>query len=155
LFSKESARVISSAEEARELVPQIKKSGKIGVVIQTTQLTENFKQILPIIAENSKELKIYNTICMATAQRQQAAKELAAEVELMVVVGSKSSANTKHLAEIISPIKKTILIETAEELEQHGEIINKAQKIGVTAGASTPEYVINQVNKRIGELSKW
>jgi len=110
---------------------------------------------LPIIAENAKELKIYNTICMATAQRQLAAKELAEEVELMVVVGSKSSANTKHLAEIINPIRKTILIETAEDLDKHKEIIIKSEKIGVTAGASTPEYVINQVNQRIGELSKW
>lgn len=71
----------------------------------------------------------------------------------MIVVGSKSSANTTHLAEIIKPIKETILIETSEELENYKDIINKAQKIGVTAGASTPEYVITEVIKRIGELN--
>ena len=134
-------------------MPEIKESKKIGIVIQTTQLIENFKEILPVIAEFSKELKIYNTICSATFKRQQSAKTLAKEVELMIVVGSKSSANTSHLAEIIRPIKETILIETSEELENYKNIIDKTQKIGVTAGASTPEYVINEVINRIGELS--
>lgn len=155
MYSKEDAIVISSKKEAENLLSEIKKSEKIGVVIQTTQLIENFKEILSVIAEYSRELKVYNTICMATFKRQQSAKELAGQVELMVVVGSKSSANTNHLAEIIKPIKQTILIETSEDLENYKDIIIKAQKIGVTAGASTPEYVINKVTERIGELSKW
>lgn len=145
--------VISSKKEAEKFLPEIKKAKKIGVVTQTTQLIENFKEILPVIAEHSKELKVYNTICSATFQRQQAAKTLAEEVELMIVVGSKSSANTKHLAEILKTIKETILIETAAELETYRNIIDKAQKIGVTAGASTPEYVINEVINRIGETN--
>ncbi|OGH98744.1 MAG: 4-hydroxy-3-methylbut-2-enyl diphosphate reductase [Candidatus Melainabacteria bacterium GWA2_34_9] len=153
LYSEREALVISSKEEAEKFLPEVKESKKIGVVIQTTQLIENFKEILPIIAEYSKELKVYNTICSATFKRQQSAKALAREVELMIVVGSKSSANTTHLAEIIKPIKETILIETSEELENYKDIINKTQKIGVTAGASTPEYVITEVIKRIGELN--
>lgn len=108
---------------------------------------------MPVIAEYSRELKVYNTICSATFQRQQSAKALAEEVELMVVVGSKSSANTSHLAEIIKPVKETILIETSEELKNYEDTINNAQKIGVTAGASTPEYVINKVIKEIGDLN--
>ena len=72
----------------------------------------------------------------------------------MVVVGSKSSANTTHLAEIIKPIKKTILIETSAELDNYKSAIDKAQKIGVTAGASTPKYVINEVITRIGESNQ-
>ena len=153
LCSLKEALVISSIEEIEKFLPEIKDSKKIGVVIQTTQLIENFKEILSVIAEYSKELKVYNTICSATFKRQQSAKELAREVELMIVVGSKSSANTTHLAEIIKPIKETILIETSDELENYKNIINKAQKIGVTAGASTPEYVITEVIKRIGELN--
>jgi len=153
LCSLKEAIIISSKEETEKFLPEIKESKKIGVVIQTTQLIENFKEILPLIAEYSKELKVYNTICSATFKRQQSAKALAREVELMIVVGSKSSANTTHLAEIIKPIKKTILIETSEELENYKDSINKAQKIGVTAGASTPEYVITDVIKRIGELN--
>ena len=172
-YSNNEALVISSKEEAEKFAENVtknamkiaknegetvknatpKESKKIGVVIQTTQLIENFKEILPVIAEYSKELKVYNTICSATFKRQQSAKALAGEVELMIVVGSKSSANTTHLAEIIKPIKKTILIETSEELENYKDLINKAQKIGVTAGASTPEYVITEVIKRIGEVN--
>ncbi|MEI8390264.1 MAG: 4-hydroxy-3-methylbut-2-enyl diphosphate reductase [bacterium] len=154
LCSNEPAIIISSKQEAENFLPEIKKTGKIGVVIQTTQLIENFKEILPVIVEYSKELKVYNTICLATFKRQQSAKILAKEVELMVVVGSKSSANTTHLAEIIKPINKTILIETSAELENYKSAIDKAQKIGVTAGASTPEYVINEVIKRIGESNQ-
>ena len=153
MYSEKEAIVISSKEEAGKFLSEIKESGKIGVVTQTTQLIENFKDILSIIGEYSKELKVYNTICSATFKRQQSAKALAGEVELMIVVGSKSSANTGHLAEILKPVKETILIETSEELENYKNIIEKAQKIGVTAGASTPEYVIKEVVKKIGELN--
>lgn len=153
LCSEKPAIVISSKKEAENIVQETKSSDKIGVVIQTTQLIDNFKEILPVIAENARELKVYNTLCAATFQRQQSAKELAEEVELMVVVGSKSSANTTHLAEILRSVKTTVLIETCEELANYKDYIEKAQKIGVTAGASTPEYVINNVIKKIGELN--
>ncbi len=109
---------------------------------------------MPLIAEYSKELKIYNTICAATFKRQRCAKALASEVELMVVVGSKSSANTTHLAEILKSIKETILIDTPEELENYKSIIYKAKKIGVTAGASTPDYVINEVINKMSEQAE-
>lgn len=154
LYSENEAIVISSKEKAYKFLSEIKTSEKIGVVTQTTQLIENFKDILSVIAEHSKELKVYNTICSATFKRQQSAKELAGEVELMIVVGSKSSANTRHLAEILKPVKETVLIETSEELENYKKNIEKAQKIGVTAGASTPEYVIQEVIKKIGELNR-
>lgn len=153
LYSNVGSLVISSREEAEKYLPEIKNSEKIGVVIQTTQLIENYKEILPVIAEYSKELKVYNTICSATYKRQLSAKSLAGEVDLMIVVGSKSSANTTHLAEILKTINRTVLIETSEELENYRDIVDKAQKIGVTAGASTPEYVINKVIERIGELN--
>lgn len=151
LNAKSEAIVVSSAEKVKPYIPLIKKSNKVGIVIQTTQLVENFKEILPLIAEHSKELKLYNTICQATHKRQQAAKELAKEVDLMIVVGSKNSANTTHLAEIISTITDTIHIETYEELNMHTSLIEKAQKIGVTAGASTPNYVIDEVVKKVGD----
>lgn len=153
LYSNTKALVISSKEAAENFIPKIKESKKIGVVIQTTQLIENFKEILPVIAEYSKELKVYNTICSATFKRQKSAKALAKEVEFMIVVGSKSSANTTHLAKILRPINKTILIETSEELEIYKDVIDEISKIGVTAGASTPEYIINEVIKKIGELN--
>lgn len=151
LFSDKPAIVISPEEDIDEHLIEIEKSKKIGIVIQTTQLIENLKNILPTIMEHSKELKIYNTICPATNKRQSEAKALAKEVDLMVVVGSKLSANTAHLTEILSQIKQTIHVETEEDLDQYEEIISKVNKIGITAGASTPEYIINNVINKIGD----
>ena len=145
--------VISSAQEAEEFASVFKKFKKIGIVVQTTQLREKFKDIIAVIAEHAKELKIYNTICDATCKRQNTAKELAGEVDLMVVVGSKTSANTTHLAEILKPIKTTIHIESKENLTEYKEVIKKNNKIGVTAGASTPDAVIQEVIKVIGEIN--
>jgi len=151
LCSEKEALVISNQQEAHSHAEEIKSAQKVGIVIQTTQRTENFKEILPIIEEYSKELKVFNTICSATHKRQQAAKDLACEVDLMIVVGSKSSANTTHLAEILNPMVKTIHIDTQEELDLYQDIIINAKTIGVTAGASTPEYVIQQVITKISE----
>lgn len=139
------ALVISSCEEANNYIETFKTASKIGIVIQTTQKKENFIEILQIISKYAKELKFYNTICNATCKRQEAAKNLAKKVDLMIVAGSKSSANTTHLAEIIGKNTKTIHIETKEELKNYQEIIINAKKIGVTAGASTPENVINDI----------
>jgi len=144
--------VISSGKEVKKYTPVIKEHKKIGVVIQTTQLNENFKEIIPLISEHAKELKIYNTICNATFKRQKAAKELAEEVDLMVVVGSKSSANTTHLSEILKPIIKTIHIEKKQDLDLYRDLLANTFRIGVTAGASTPDFVIDEVIKEIGEI---
>lgn len=151
LYSSKSAIVISDKDEAAEYVKNAGKPSRLGIVIQTTQKPENYRNILNILAEHAKELKIYNTICPSTNKRQAEAKELAEQVDLMIVVGSRSSANTTHLAEILSEITDTIHIETHEELELHEKRISYANKIGVTAGASTPEFVINKVVKKIGE----
>jgi 4-hydroxy-3-methylbut-2-enyl diphosphate reductase len=152
LYSKRKSIVIFNKDEAQNYLDEIKEYSKIGVVVQTTQLIENLNEILSILTEGSKELKIHNTICAATFERQKAAKALAGEVDLMVVVGSKSSANTTHLTEILKPIKSTIHIEDKENLIQYREIIKSAKKIGLTAGASTPDFVIDEVIKKIGEL---
>lgn len=96
----------------------------------------------------AKEIKVFNTICASTSLRQNEAKNLAQESDLMIVVGSKKSANTTHLAEILSGITKTIHIETDEELSNYDGLIKNAQNIGITAGASTPDAIIeNVINK--------
>jgi len=143
--------VISSPNEIINHKDEIVRAGKIGIVVQTTQTSENFKKILSELTDYSKELKVHNTICAATFKRQQEAQALAKEVKLMVVVGSRSSANTTHLAEILSKITNTIHIETYKELDQHKDILEKSEKIGITAGASTPDYVINDVLMKIGD----
>lgn len=151
LCSRAEAIVISDEKEVELYKADLIKSEKIGIVVQTTQKPENFKKILPLILNYTKELKLYNTICAATFKRQQEAKDLANKVELMIVVGSRSSANTTHLAEMLSQITNTIHIETKDELEKYGELIKKVNKIGITAGASTPKYVIDEIIQEIGE----
>ena len=81
--------------------------------------------------------------------RQTEAKELAKENDLVIVVGSKKSANTTHLAEILKDITKTIHIENDTELENYKELIEKSEKIGITAGASTPQTIIEKVIKNL------
>ena len=136
--------VASSVEELREHANEI-KSQKIGVVVQTTQRMETLNSIIEYLLSVSKELKIYNTICLSTSHRQNEARELAKENDLVLVVGSKKSANTTHLAEILTNLSKTIHIENADELEKYKDIIDSSEKIAVTAGASTPDYIIENV----------
>jgi len=143
--SQEKALVLASVEDVEKYIEEIKSAKKIGIVIQTTQKTENLQNILAAVAQYAKELKVYNTICKTTSNRQKEAKNLAKEVDLMIVVGSKTSANTSHLAEILGEITSTIHIETEEEIAQYSHLIHCAKNIGITAGASTPEYIINNV----------
>lgn len=146
------AIVISSAEEVANWEEQIKSAPKIGMIVQTTQKIELLNSILTKITPLSKEIVIFNTICLATKNRQKEATEIANQVDLMIVAGGKNSANTTHLAEILTPLTKTLHIETAMELEQYKEFIQNAKAIGVTAGASTPGEIIEEILTKIGEI---
>lgn len=130
---------------------QIKEHKKVGVVVQTTQRIENLQNVVDYLMPLAKEIKIFNTICASTSLRQSEAKSLALESDLMVVVGSKKSANTTHLAEILTDITSTIHIETDEELTGYEELIKNAQNIGVTAGASTPDVIIENVIEKLNK----
>lgn len=144
--------VATEVEQLKEIEKKIKEHRKVGVVVQTTQRITTLNQIVEYLTSISKELMIANTICNSTNLRQNEAKQLAAEADLMIVVGSKKSANTTHLAEILKSITKTIHIEDDKELEKYENVINNAQNIAITAGASTPENIINNViNKLKGE----
>ncbi len=125
---------------------------RIGVVSQTTQLEENFFEMVKELSKVAKELKVFNTICPATYFRQNSALELAGKVQFMVVVGGKNSSNTTHLAEICRARgTETIHIETYKELEGCKALEN-AEVVGVTAGASTPDWLIQEVMDYIGAL---
>lgn len=137
--------VASNPEKLKQYEDRIKKHKKIGVVVQTTQRLENLLEIVKYLTPISKELKIQNTICQSTSMRQKEARELAQENELMIVVGSKKSANTTHLAEILKDYSETIHIENDTELKNYKDLINKYEHIAVTAGASTPQSVIEKV----------
>ena len=128
---------------------QIKEHKKVGIVVQTTQMLSTLNTVVDYVNSIAKEVLIHNTICQSTAKRQAEAKEMAQSSDLMVVVGSKKSANTTHLAEILKNITKTIHIENDSELESNFVFIKGAKEIGITAGASTPENIINKVVNQI------
>lgn len=141
---KKKALVISSIQEIEQYKEIITKAKKVGVVTQTTQSTDKFNSLISHISSLSYEIRSFNTICNTTSKRQELAKELAKEVDFMVIIGSKSSSNTTHLTEICKAINKnTVHVENTEELKNY-DLCN-FNSIGVTAGASTPKFIIDEV----------
>lgn len=128
---------------------------RLGIVSQTTQSQSRFvdfcndviKGVFPAV----QEIRIVNTLCQETQKRQQAAVELAAGSDLMIVVGGHNSANTQRLAEVCEPLVETHLIETADEIRK-GWLTGK-RHIGVTAGASTPDEAIQEVIQQLQSLA--
>ena len=141
--------VATTVEELKPYEAKIKNHKRVGVVVQTTQMVSSLNVIVNYLNSIAKEVLIHNTICQSTAMRQKEARELAQESDLMLVVGSKKSANTTHLAEILKNCTKTIHIENDSELEEYRELFENVENIGITAGASTPENVINNVISKI------
>lgn len=135
---------INRPDEIQEKLKDLPRR-RIGVVSQTTQMEEAFFDMVKELSKVAKELKVFNTICPATYFRQNSALELAGKVDFMVVIGGKNSSNTTHLAEIcLAQGTGTIHIETYKELE--GCVaLEQADRIGVTAGASTPDWLIQEV----------
>ena len=143
--------VAESVEQLKPFEESLKEHKKIGVVVQTTQMISTLNEIVNYLNSFADELLIENTICKSTSMRQSEAKELAAKNDLVIVVGSKQSANTTHLAQIITDLTKTIHIESEKELDGYKDLINKSEKIAITAGASTPQQVIDSVLKKLEE----
>lgn len=149
-FSKNVVVAVSS-EQLKKHEDKIKAHKRVGVVVQTTQRIDNLNEIVQYLNTISKEIHIANTICQSTSMRQAEAKELAKESDLVIVVGSKKSANTTHLAEILKNITETVHIENADELVNYLDLIKKSKRIGITAGASTPQDVIDDVIYKLNE----
>ena len=131
---------------------KVKKSAKIGVVVQTTQSMENFMKTVASLMDKAPEIRVFNTICDATKKRQESALKLADKVDIIIVVGGKNSANTKHLAELCEERGvPTYHIEGALELNKSW--FQGKKLAGVTAGASTPDWIIYTVMKTINALA--
>ena len=141
-WTAQDAYIIETEEEANAL-PRI---GKLGIVSQTTFSGDRFRSIVSCLLEKSREIKILRTICTATDLRQAAALDLAEKVDVMLVIGGKNSANTTRLAQLCATKCKTYHIETVEELQD--DWIKDVNKIGITAGASTPDWIIKEVYKQ-------
>jgi 4-hydroxy-3-methylbut-2-enyl diphosphate reductase len=124
---------------------------KLGIIAQTTQSFNLFKKVVAVCLERAKELRVFNTICHATTIRQMEAVEIAKKVDCMIVIGGYNSGNTQRLAAICRDIQPhTYHIETAQEL--HPEWLARREKIGLTAGASTPSWIIKEVELKIRHL---
>ncbi|WP_242847478.1 bifunctional 4-hydroxy-3-methylbut-2-enyl diphosphate reductase/30S ribosomal protein S1 [Syntrophomonas zehnderi] len=141
------ARVIASVDEAL-VMPVV---SKMGVISQTTKNESDFYKLVAALVPKAKEIRAFNTICSATLKRLEAARILSRKVELMLVIGDKSSSNTKTLAREcqISGVK-TQLIESAGDLIPAW--FKDIKRVGITAGASTPDWIIKEVLDRMTQF---
>lgn len=135
----------------REEAAAVKLRGKIGILSQTTQSLENFRQIVADLAVRTKELKVLNTLCPAITVRQEDVEKMVDEVDALVAIGGHGSSNTTRLAELgASHGLRTYHIEVPEELDPAW--FAHVDKVGVTSGASTPDWIITQVLHRLQEI---
>ncbi len=142
------AFVISSPDE----LTSVNLRARVGLVVQTTQTEERLQQVVSLMLPHVHELRVYNTICAATRERQEAAAELAADCDVMIVIGGKNSGNTRRLTEICSGLcLNTHHIQSSDELEPSW--FENAKHIGITAGASTPQSHIQRVVQAIEQLT--
>lgn len=141
------ALVINSIPDAKKIT--IKK--KIGFISQTTKNIYDFFKLSSALLNRAEELRIFNTICKSTTERQKSVLELAKEVDVILVIGGKESANTTRLAEIgKNQGVKTYHIETKNQLKY--KWFHPEDKVGITSGTSTPDWITNEV---IDKLKEW
>ena len=151
------AYAVKSFGEIEELIENgtIGAEEKAALVVQTTFDRERFLEIAREIREKYPRVEINDTICSATAKRQESARELAKRAALMVVVGGRSSSNTRRLAEICREYTKTVFATSAEDMPwQAVRSLPADCVVGITAGASTPGYIIKEVHERMNEEIK-
>nr|MDA3814454.1 4-hydroxy-3-methylbut-2-enyl diphosphate reductase [Candidatus Cloacimonadota bacterium] len=143
--------IVANADELAD-----KQFKKVGIISQTTRRVEDLQELVTRLVPKCHELRVINTICNATTIRQNSTLALAKESDVMIVVGGKNSSNTKMLAKICESFVKTYHIEIACEIDK--KWFKDKQDIGLTAGASTPDWVIvevyNEILKCIGNINK-
>ena len=136
--------IIANVDEAKTL----RKMKKAGVVSQSTQMIENVKEIMNVLMEKVFDLRFVNTICFPTRRNHEQIKELAVQCDVMIVIGSFTSANSKRLTQLaLERNKRSYQVTTAEELDMSW--FNDCETVGISAGASTPDEIINDVVKHI------
>lgn len=141
-WAGDNSLVIYTEKEANEFdfIP------RLGIVAQTTFSVDSFNKIVAVLLNKSYDIRILRTICTATDKRQSAAVKLAKQVDTVIVVGGRNSANTTRLAQICAEHCEVHHIETADELQD--DWFNNIKKIGITAGASTPDWIIKEVYEK-------
>lgn len=143
----EDAIAVANADELAGL----NLKDRVGIVSQTTQTIEDYEKLVEAVKVKSEDVRAFNTICHATMDRQKAALDIAEQAEVMVVVGGRNSANTRRLKKICAKTGvPTYHVEIADEIDPAW--FAGAESVGVTAGASTPDWIIEEVMKRISDL---
>ena len=136
--------IIANVDEAKVL----RKMKKAGVVSQSTQMIENVQEIMNVLMEKVFDLRFVNTICFPTRRNHEQIKELAVQCDVMIVIGSFTSANSKRLTQLaLERNKRSYQVTTVEELDMSW--FNDCETVGISAGASTPDEIINDVVKHI------
>lgn len=127
--------------------------GPVALVSQTTQSIKYFDEILELLKKRYPQLEVHNTICDATEKRQTSVLEIAGDMDIMITVGSMSSANSRRLQEVSGGLcRASYLVDSADEVS--AEWFNGSEKVGVTAGASTPEWLIEGVIEKLVKISR-
>ena len=141
--------IISTKEE----VSSLKRTRKIGVVSQSTQMIENVQEIINALMMRIVDIRFINTICFPTKRNHEQIKDLAKTSDLMIIIGSFTSANSKRLTELAKQRNKnTFQVTCASDLEI--EWFKNVKSVGISAGASTPDYLIKGVENRIHEIKE-
>ena len=141
------AIIISNEKEAREM----KKYRKIGVVSQSTQMIENVNEIIKVLISKIYDIRFINTICFPTKRNHDQIKDLAADCDVIVIIGSFTSANSKRLAKMSKTInERTYQVTCSKDVKP--EWFVNCKSVGISAGASTPDYLINDVAKNIKKI---
>ncbi|MHB1756356.1 MAG: 4-hydroxy-3-methylbut-2-enyl diphosphate reductase [Leptospirillum sp.] len=148
-WAKEHIHIFHKPEEIDRL-PVV--SGPVALVSQTTQSIKYFDEILALLTVKYPQLEVHNTICDATEKRQTSALEIAGDMDVMITVGSMTSANSRRLQEVSAGLcPNSYLVDSAKDINP--EWFNGSERVGVTAGASTPDWLIEGVIERLGEIS--
>ncbi len=129
----------------------IKLKERIATVAQTTRKIKDYLEITNYLIQRHKEVRVFNTICNATFENQDAVRELAKKADIMIIIGGKNSSNTKQLYNIAKEFCEAYLVESEEELKK--EWFKGKKHCGISAGASTPEWLVEKIISRIKELA--
>jgi len=139
--------VVESSDQAKRL----KFGSRVGIIAQTTIPVDTFASVVAEISKRAREVLVFNTICIETAKRQERARALAGNVDVLLVVGGRNSANTSRLESLCRTIcPRTHHIETAIEID--GRWFRKDSTVGIVAGASTPRWLVKDLVTRLRQL---
>lgn len=147
-ISRDKTKVIEDVKEANAYVP---KGNNLAIVSQTTQSIDNFIAVTSkLLKKKFKELRVFNTICRDVIARQDEARQIAGNVDVMLVIGGDNSANTKRLAKVCSTFTKTYHIESEESIKKRW--FKNAKRVGIVTGASTPGEFIDKVKEKLEKI---